>query len=270
MRGLFSAGVMDVFMEHGIIFDGIVGVSAGAAFGCNYKSMQPGRAIRYNKRFAKDPRYCGLRSLLKSGDIFNAHFAYHVVPVEYDKFDEQAYESNPVDFHVVCTDVLTGKPVYKVLPKADYDTYKWIRASASMPVVSKVVKLDGYHLLDGGISDSIPLKYFEEQGYDRCVVILTQPLDYVKHKSRMLPLLRWRLRRYPQFVEAFARRPEMYNAQTAYVRQREAEGSALVIRPDAPLQIGHIEHDACRMQSVYDIGRRKGEQMIEQVKGFVG
>lgn len=269
MRGLFSAGVMDVFMQQGVMFDGIVGVSAGAAFGCNYKSRQQGRAIRYNKRFANDPRYSGLRSLFKSGDIFNAEFAYHVVPAEYDIFDEAAYESNLTEFHVVCTDVLTGKPVYKSLPKADYNCYEWIRASASMPIVSKVVDLEGYRLLDGGISDSIPLRYFEDQGYDRCVVILTQPLGYVKRTSRLLPVMRMWMRKYPQFVSAFAHRPEMYNAQTAYVREREQQGRVVVIRPDEPLPIGHIEHDADRMQRVYDIGLRKGEQMIEQVKAFL-
>lgn len=268
MRGLFSAGVMDVWMENGIEFDGVIGVSAGAAFGCNYKSRQPGRAIRYNKRFSKDPRYSGLRSLLKSGDIFNAQFAYHEVPTKYDIFDYEAFESNPMPFYIVCTDVETGEAVYKRLDKADADCLDWIRASASMPVVSRVVELEGKKLLDGGITDSIPLAAMERLGFGRNVVILTQPEGFVKQPTRFMPLMRWSLRKYPKTVEALAQRHVMYNEQLAYVAQREREGAIFVIRPDAALEIGHIEHDAERMQRIYDIGRKKGKETVEKVRIF--
>ena len=269
MRGLFSAGIMDVWMEAGIEFDGAIGVSAGAAFGCNYKSRQPGRAIRYNKRFSKDPRYCSVRSLLKSGDIFNAQFAYHEMPTKYDLFDGAAFEANPMAFYVVCTEVTTGEAVYKRLDKADYDCYDWIRASASMPVVSRVVELEGHHLLDGGITDSIPLAAMERLGYERNVVILTQPAGFVKQPTRFMPLMRWCLRKYPKTVAALACRHEMYNEELAYVTQREKAGTALVIRPDEALEIGHVEHDAERMQRVYDIARRKGEEMLSDVTTFL-
>ena len=139
MRGLFTSGILDVMMEHDVWPDGLIGVSAGAAFGCNMKSRQPGRAIRYNKRFARDSRYSGLKSLLTSGDYFNARFGYHVIPHKYDVFDDEAFEANPMAFVVVCTDVKTGKAVYKQLDECNHDTYDWIRASASMPLVSKAV-----------------------------------------------------------------------------------------------------------------------------------
>ena len=187
MRGLFTAGIIDVMMEHDLWPDGIVGVSAGAAFGCNYKSRQPGRAIRYNKRFAKDARYSGLRSLLSTGDYFNAEFAYHIVPREYDLFDDKAFDANPLEFVCVCTDVETGQPVYKQLSKCSETTYDWIRASASMPLCSRVVCLEGYKLLDGGVSDSIPLEWAETNGYERNVVILTQPRGYRKQRTRLMP-----------------------------------------------------------------------------------
>ena len=269
MRGLFSAGITDVWMENGIEFDGLIGVSAGAAFGCNIKSRQPGRAIRYNKRFARDPRYSGWRSLWKSGDIFNAQFAYHEVPAKYDIFDNETFDSNPLAFYVVCTDVETGKPVYKQLTKTDYDCYEWIRASASMPIVSKVVELEGMKLLDGGITDSVPLKKMEELGYERNVVILTQPEGYVKGPNRLMPLIRISLRKYPKAVKASRDRHLMYNQQLEYVRQREKEGNTLVIRPDSALKIGHIEHDADKMQKIYDIGRKKGEETLQKVKDFL-
>jgi predicted patatin/cPLA2 family phospholipase len=269
MRGLFSAGITDVWMEAGIEFDGLIGVSAGAAFGCNIKSRQPGRAIRYNKRFARDPRYSGWRSLWKSGDIFNAQFAYHEVPAKYDIFDDKAFDNNPLPFYVVCTDVESGQPVYKQLSKTNYDCYEWIRASASMPVVSKVVELEGMKLLDGGITDSIPLEKMIELGYERNVVILTQPEGYVKKPNRLMPLIRLSLRKYPNAVKASRDRHLMYNRQLEYVRRREKEGNTLVIRPDNALEIGHIEHDAAKMQKIYDIGRKKGEETLKAVKDFL-
>ena len=143
MRGLFTAGVLDVLMERGVTFDGIVGVSAGACFGCNYKSGQIGRVIRYNKRFARDPRYCSWKSFLTTGDLFGAEFCYRTLPMELDVFDAAAYEANPMEFHVVATDCATGRAVYKRLDKADARAFDWIRASASMPLVSRPVAIDG-------------------------------------------------------------------------------------------------------------------------------
>ena len=269
MRGLFSAGIMDVMMENGITFDGVIGVSAGAAFGCNYKSRQPGRAIRYNKRFAKDKRYCSMQSFLRTGDLFGAEYAYHIVPNEYDIFDNETYEQNPLEFWLVCTDVETGQPVYKRCDKGGNVTFDWVRASASMPVVSKVVELEGYKLLDGGITDSIPLKAFQREGFERNIVILTQPLGYEKKPSRFLPIIRMSLRKYPRVVEAMAMRHLMYNEELAYVEQEVRRGTTMAIYPDKPLPIGHISHDPAEMQRVYDIGREMGERKLEEMKSFL-
>ena len=268
MRGLWTAGVTDVMMEHDVWPDGLIGVSAGAAFGCNYKSRQVGRAIRYNTRFARDKRYSGLWSLLTSGDYFNANFGYHVVPYEYDLFDTKAFEENPMQFIVVCTDVLTGQAVYHDMQHVSYEELEWLRASASMPLVSKVVEVEGHKLLDGGVSDSIPLSYFESIGYDRNVVILTQPLGYRKAPSKLMPLMRLSLRKYPQFVKAMNERYLMYNKQLEYVAQAETEDRCLVIRPDEKIPIGHISHDAEQMRRVYEIGRQVGERYIEKIKEF--
>jgi len=268
MRGLFSAGVIDVMMEHNIYPDALVGVSAGAAFGCNMKSRQAGRAIRYNKRFARDARYSGWRSLVKSGDYFNAEFAYHIVPRQYDVFDDEAFNANRMQFCVVCTDVETGQPVYKWLYQVEATTYDWIRASASMPLVSRVVSIDGYQLLDGGISDSIPLEYIEKEFSHRNVVVLTQPRGYRKEHNRLMPLMRLALHKYPRLIEALDRRHEMYNRQLDYVAEAERQGRCLVISPDAPLPIGHTCHNPEQMQCVYDIGRRMGERYLDRIRDF--
>jgi predicted patatin/cPLA2 family phospholipase len=268
MRGLFTAGILDVMMEAGIEPDGLIGVSAGAAFGCNYKSRQPGRAIRYNTRFARDKRYCSWQSWWKTGNLFNAEFGYHRIPTELDVFDDQAFTDNPMAFYVVCTDVLTGQPVYKRLDESTPLTYDWIRASASMPLASRVVELEGRQVLDGGVADSIPLAYFEHIGYDRNVVIQTQPAGYVKQHSRLMPLMRIALRRYPNMVKAMDSRYLMYNQQLAYVREAEAAGRALVIRPDQSLPIGHISHNPDAMRRVYQIGREMGRRRLDDILHF--
>lgn len=268
MRGLFTSGIIDVMMEAGIEPDGLIGVSAGAAFGCNYKSRQPGRAIRYNKRYARDKRYCSWQSWLKTGDLFNAEFGYHVIPKIYDVFDDKAFEQNPMEFYAVCTDVETGLPVYKKLEEGTHLTYDWIRASASMPLASKVVELEGMKVLDGGVADSIPLQYFESIGYDRNVVILTQPEGYVKEHNRLMLLMRIALRKYPKMIEALDQRHIMYNRQLDYVRQAELEGRCIVIRPDDKLPIGHISHDPEEMQRVYELGRDTGLRNIDRLKEF--
>ena len=269
MRGLFTSGIIDVMMDAGIEPDGLIGVSAGAAFGCNYKSRQKGRAIRYNKMFARDKRYCSWQSWLKTGNLYNAEFGYHIIPAKYDIFDDEAFDKNPMEFYVVCTDVETGKPIYKKLEKATPLTYDWIRASASMPLASRVVELEGKIVLDGGVADSIPLAFFESIGYEHNVVILTQPDGYIKEHNRLMPLMRLGLKKYPQMIEAMDKRHLMYNEEVEYVRQAEREGRCLVIRPQEKLPIGHISHDPEEMQRVYDIGIETGRKYLTNIKHFL-
>jgi len=270
MRGLWTAGITDVMMENDIWPDGLIGVSAGAAFGCNYKSRQSGRAIRYNIRFANDRRFSGLWSLLTTGNYFNAEFGYHIVPASLDVFDADLFNANPMDFVVVCTDVTTGKPVYHRLPEVTPEAYDWIRASASMPLVSEIVELEGYKLSDGGVADSIPLEYFESIGYQRNVVILTQPLGYCKEPNKLMPLIKLLMRKYPRFIEALAHRHEMYNRQLEYVARAEREGRCLVIRPETKIPIGHISHNPEQMRSVYEAGRATGVKYLPMLKEWLG
>lgn len=269
MRGLFSAGVMDVMMEHGIRFDGIVGVSAGASFGCNYKSHQIGRVLRYNVRFKDDPRYMGLRSLLRTGDLVAAEFSYHTLPNELDVFDYKTYNQDPTEFHVVCTDVLTGEPVYHRLDKMDDEGLEWIRASASMPLVSKPVNIDGKLLLDGGISDSIPLRYFQEQGFERNIVILTQPKGFFKKKTKLMPLFHLFMRKYPAIVQAMARRHLMYNEELAYLEEQEQLGNIQLIYPQDIVPIGRTEQNETKMRHVYEMGREKAEEKLSEILRFL-
>lgn len=270
MRGLFTAGVTDVLMENGITFDGAVGVSAGACFGCNYKSGQRGRAIRYNLRFCRDKRYCSVYSLIRTGDMFGAEFCYHTMPDELDIFDYNEYNKNPMEFYVVCTDVETGKPVYKRLNTLDSEKLEWIRASASMPLASRIVNINGRKLLDGGISDSIPLGFMERHGYDRNIVILTQPRDYEKKDSKSFSLIKRAYKKYPSLVKTYGNRPKMYNEQLKSIRQSESEGKAYVIAPPAPLPIGHVEHNPDKLLEVYRIGRNTAMKYLDEIMKFMG
>lgn len=270
MLGLFTCGVIDFLMEEDVKFDGLIGVSAGAAFGCNYKSHQIGRGLRYNKAYCRDPRYCSIRSFLKTGDMYNAKFCYHVLPVELDPFDEETFIRDPMDFYLVATDVRTGRPVYKKLKTVDYTGFEWFRASGSMPLVSNMVILDGMRLLDGGIADSIPLKFFEKQGYDRTVTVLTKPRDYVKSAYPAMSLAKWKYKDYPKFVEALGNRHIMYNNQMRYVLDRERQGKTFVIAPPQTLPIGHITHDPDKLQEVYDIGRAEAKRVFPALKSYLG
>ena len=268
MRGMFTAGVIDVMMEHGIVLDGAIGVSAGAAFGCNYKSGQIGRVIRYNTRFAPDKRYGGFRVLLKTGDYYSKEFCYDEVPNKYDLFDYDAFQKNPMEFYVVCTDVDTGKAEYHKYEGRHDHGLEWIRASASMPLVSRMVEIDGRKFLDGAMADSIPVRFFESIGYDRNMVILTQPLGFQKKKDRLLPLMKLWYRKYPRLLEAIMTRDRQYNESLQYIRRREAEGKLLVIRPPQKLPIERTEKDPAVLRQVYEMGREEAEANIRKIQNF--
>lgn len=269
MRGMFTCGVTDVFMEHGIEFDGAIGVSAGAVFGCNLKSRQIGRAIRYNKKYCGDKRYASFRSLIKTGDLYNRDFCYNELPNKLDVFDTKAFQENPMEFYVVATDVETGKPVYHKCDKGDETDVSWMGASASLPLFARVVEIDGYKLLDGGPADSIPIKYFESIGYDRNVVILTQPKGYIKKKAGYMPIAKMLLKKYPKLIETMSNRYLVYNEVTAYIEEKEKSGEVFAIRPPEGLNIGKREKNPEELERVYQIGRKVAEEQIGAVSKFL-
>ena len=269
MRGLFTCGVIDVFMENGIDFDGAAGISAGAVFGCNIKSKQIGRPLRYNTTYCNDPRYCSVRSLIKTGDMYGADFCYRQIMHVLDPFDTETFRDNPMEFYVGATDIESGKCVYHKCSDGGEADFRWMQASASMPLVSTPVSVDGHLLLDGGISDAVPYRYMEEIGYNRNLIVLTQPEGYRKSKTRALPLFRLMLRKYPAVAEAMAVRHEMYNRQMEEIRERERNGSVFVIRPPEPLGISRTENNPEELERVYQTGRREMEKAISGLKLFL-
>ena len=270
MRGMFTCGVIDVLLREGITVDAAAGISAGAVFGCNYKSRQIGRALRYNKKYGGDPRYCSVRSLIKTGDLYGAEFCYHTLPDELDVFDRAAFRENPMKFYVGATDLQTGQCLYHECADGGSEDMQWLRASASMPLVSRPVHVGEHVLLDGGIADAVPFEYMEKLGYRRNIVILTQPRRYRKSPAKGLWLYRLLLRRYPAVAAAMAVRADMYNRQMEALDRREAAGESLLLRPPQALGIGHCEKNPDELQRVYDLGAREAEERIGEIRRFLG
>ena len=269
MRGLFTAGVIDVLMENQITFNGAIGVSAGAAFGCNFKSRQIGRVIRYNTKYCRDPRYGSFRSLLKTGDIYSKEFAYGELPNVLDPFDTKAFSENPMEFYVVATNIETGLPVYHKCETGTGEDMDWIQASASMPLVSRPVEIGGKLLLDGGMSDSVPLAYFQSIGYQKNVVILTRPEDYRKKKNKLMPVIRVRMHQYPNMIETLAYRHIMYNDEIAYIRKQKEQGNTFIIEPREALHIGPVEHNPKELLRVYETGRKTAMEQLPALQAFL-
>ena len=268
MRGMFTCGILDVFLEQGLTFAAAAGISAGAVFGCNFKSRQAGRPIRYNKKYCRDPRYCSFRSLFTTGDLYGADFCYRELPDILDPFDRETFKANPLRFYAGATDVATGGCVFHLCEDGGEEDMRWFRASASMPVVSRPVPIGGREYLDGGIADAVPYRYMESLGYTRNVIILTQPRGYRKKKTSTI-LLKPFLRKYPKLLEAMERRPDMYNRQMEELDRMEASGSALVIRPPEPLNIGHTEKNPGELERVYQIGRQTALSRLPEVRAWL-
>lgn len=254
MRGLYTSGALDVFMQRGLEFDTVMGVSAGAIFGVNYKSHQPGRVLRYNKRFAGDKRYTGIHSLITTGDIMNKDFCFNQIVNKYDIFDFDTYKKSSMDFYAVVTNIETGEAEYhKLTDLRDERQMELLRASGSMPFVSRFVEVNGSRYLDGALSDSIPAKKLLSMGCDSVVVILTRPAGYRKSKSSPLPA-KLVYRKYPQLIHAINTRYQHYNHQLDTISALENAKDIFVIRPSRTIKISRLETDHGRLQEMYDLG----------------
>ncbi len=267
MRGMYTAGILDVFMEQGIKFDGVIGVSMGAICGCSFISGQVGRTIRYNKNYCTDKRMMSFYSLLTTGDLVGAEFCYHTVPEQLDPFDNEAFMKSDTEFYLVCTNLETGEPEYVKVEDMN-EKIEYLRASASMPYVSRIVEQDGKKLLDGGCSDSIPVKKFMELGFTKNVVILTRPADYRK-KAEKRGLARVFYRKYPKFVKRLEGRPAEYNCAVEEITKLEEEGTCFVFRPKRPLEIGRMSHDVKEIIRTYERGRSDAFDYLEEMKAWM-
>lgn len=267
MRGMYTAGVLDVFLENDINVDGIIGVSAGVLFGVNYLSKQKGRVIRYNKRFIKDKRYMGLHSLIKTGNIVNKEFSFYEVPYKLDIFDDETYKKSGKDFYATITNVETGKPEYVKL-KSVFKQMEVLRATSAMPFVSKFVELDGKKYLDGGIADSIPIDKCKDLGYEKIIVVLTRPMEYRKKKQNE-NLAKIAYSKYPNLVEVINNRYKNYNETVEKIIDMENKKEIFVIRSSKAINIKRIEKDENKLQEVYDLGIEDCKNILEDLKEYI-
>ena len=268
MRGVYTMGVLDYFMEHNLYTDGVIGVSAGACHACSYVSKQQGRAWRINERFLNDKRYMSMQSLIKTGDLFGADFIYNVIPNELEVFDYDTFHKSGMKLYAVCTDVESGKAVYAPCMDMKKDI-AYVRASASLPLLSKIVEVNGKKLLDGGVADSIPIQYFQNLGYEKNIIVLTQAKEYRKGKNNLMPIIKRTYRKYPEFVKAMQERHIHYNRTLDEINLMEKEGSVFVIRPSQPVEIGRLEKNMHALRALYEQGYQDAANHYEALLQFI-
>lgn len=269
MRGMYTAGILDVFMRNGITFDAVFAVSAGALFGMNLKSKQGGRAFRYNMKYINDKRYLSFRSLIKTGNMMNREFCFNTIPYELDRFDFDEFRSSDGDFYVVVTNIETGLPEYIKIDDVNHETLEYFRASGSLPYISKPVEINGKKYLDGGMSDSIPIEKALEMGFDKVVTVLTRPLGYAKKKSSDFLAKRCYRKKYPMLADDIITRWKRYNAQTTLVGELEKNGRIFVFRPDGKTTVKRMERNLKKLDAMYRLGVSEAENKLEMLKEYL-
>ena len=266
MRGLYSVGVLDVFMENNISVDVIYGVSAGALFGLNYKSRQIGRAIRYNLKYAHEKNYMGLYSLFTTGDIMNRDFCFKKLVYELDRLDFETYKNNSVDFYAVVTNLQTGKPEYVKIDDAQKDM-EYFRASGSMPFVSRPVAVNGNLYLDGAISDAVPFKKVLETNCEKIIVVLTRIKGYRKKKTHLPYKLCYG--KYPNFVKTAKNSYKEYNETMDLIEKYESENKIIVLRPSKLIKMQRVEKDKNKLQNIYNLGKADCMSKLDKIREYI-
>ena len=267
MRGMYTAGVLDTFLDNDIKVDGIIGTSAGVLFGVNYPSKQKGRVIRYNKKYCKDKRYMGLHSLITSGNVINKEFSFYEVPFKLDIFDDKTFNESGIDFYATVTNIESGEPEYFKLTKI-LEQMEVLRATSAMPFVSEIVGIDGKKYLDGGVSDAIPLDKCIDLGYDKIIVVLTRVKDYRKKKSGDF-FAKLMYKKYPKLIETMNKKYKVYNDTVEKIIDLENKKEIFVIRPSRYIDIKRIEKDENKLQEMYDLGIEDTKKCIEDLRKYL-
>lgn len=269
MRGVYSAGVLDFFIEKDLFFENNYGVSAGACHLCSYLAKQYKRAFRVNVDYLDDKRYCSVHSLLKTGNLFGAEMLYDIIPNELDLFDYDTYNKNESNFYAVITNINTGKPEYVKIGDLKKDII-YVRASSSLPLLAQNVKINDKEYLDGGISDSIPIKKSIADGNKKNIVILTRDNTYRKNKNSLMPVMKLKYKKYPNFVKSMADRHVVYNETLDFIKELEKNGDVFVIRPKKPVTIGRTEKNREKLEALYNDGYNDAKDCYEDLLKYLG
>ena len=264
MRGIYTAGVLDVFLDHDISFDGVIGVSAGAVHGASFVSGQKERSIRYYKKYCNDKRLQSFKNWLRTGNLVDEQFCFHDIPNGWIH-DYEAFDRGNTRFYVACSNVETGKAEYLEI-KDMFKDVEYFHATASLPYVSHMVEVGGMKLLDGGCTDSIPLRAFAKMGYKmrRCA----DPSGGLPQETGNFWLPEAAYHKYPAFVRALRSRYYFYNKTVEWIDRLEQEGKIFVIRPSVALPIGRTEHSVEKLQETYDIGRKDAANQMHAMENW--
>ncbi len=270
MKGVYTAGVLDLFLDKGLEFSSVYGVSAGACNMCSYISKQRGRALDVNIDYLDSKRYCSVESMLLSGDLFNVNTCYNLIPNYLNPIDKETFAKYEGKAYSVVTNLRTGRPEYLRMKDAVKDIDK-VRASSSLPLVSRTVTINGKPYLDGGLSDSIPIQKSIRDGNRKNVIVMTKEVGYRRKPidSGQLALIKLRYAKYPKVAEIMARRHIMYNECLDYIERLEKDGQVFVIRPQRPNDVRRIERDKARMKALYDQGYQEAESFYEDMMRYL-
>lgn len=268
MKGIYTAGVLDFFMEKNLYFANCYGVSAGACHLCSYISKQPKRAYRVSLDYLEDKNYCSVGSLLRTGDLFNVKMCYDEIPNKLDRYDYKTAAKYEGNAYAVVTNIRTGEPEYIPMREMHRDIIA-VRASASLPLVSRNVKIGEEYYLDGGISDAVPIRHAIADGNHKNVVILTKETGYVRKPASNLGILKLGYRKYPKIYELMANRHNAYNETLRFLEEEEAAGRAFVIRPKEANDIGRIEKDRNKLDALYQLGYEDAKACMEALMHFL-
>lgn len=269
MRCVYTAGILDYFLDNDIHLLHCYGVSAGAVSATNYISRQRGRTLRTTIDYVNDRRYCSVRNLITTGNLFGTDFLYNRIPNELDVFDYDTFKENNGKMTAVVSDVVSGKPFYKELSDLREDM-QWLRASCSLPFLAQIVELDNGRYLDGGLCDSIPLQKAIHDGHQRNVVILTRPDGYQKKQGKVSPLLgSVCYYKYPKLLKESKNRHLMYNQQLKLIEEQEKLGNVFVFRPKNLFQINRMEKDTMKLKELYHQGYQDAKDQNQKLINFL-
>ena len=264
MRGLYTAGVLDFFMDNDLYFPYIIGTSAGACNATSYISRQRGRNKKINIKYIKDDRYISYRNLFREKSLLGMNFLFDEIPNKLEPFGFEEFNKAKETFLITCTDCNTGKAVYINKNKCN-DILTAVRASSSLPFISPIVKYEGLSLLDGGVADSIPIKKSIEDGNEKNIIVLTRHREYVKEPFKRGWMARRIYSNYPGLVEAMQNRHKVYNETLECIKQLEKENKAIVICPEQPLNVDRLEKDEIKLVNLYDQGYKDAEKKYKDI-----
>ena len=268
MKGIYTAGVLDFFLDKGIEFSSCYGVSAGACHMCSFLSKQRGRAYDISVDYLDDPNYCSVSSLLRTGDLFGVKMCYDDIPNRLNPYDYKAFDSYRGRAFAVVTNIVTGQPEYLRLRDMHKDIAA-VRASASLPLVSRKVEIGGKLYLDGGLSDSVPILRSILDGNRKNVVVLTKEVGYRREPSKHLELIRIRYAKYPKIYELMKNRHVAYNRMLDYLAAQEENGQAFVIRPQKKSGVGRVEKDKEKLRLLYEEGYREAGENYGRLMAYL-